>query len=335
MTQPSKPLERHWKLLAILSETPDGESLQNMARLLSVTTRTISRDLGLMQEVGIPLVESVGPHGKKMWMLALPRNPVTFTYAEAAAMFVGRRFLEPLTGTFLWDATDSALQKIRNRLGSRGAAYMDELIGVFRNVTVGWSRYTDRPDIVDTLVSACHKQCEVTVVYRSLRSATDETYSIRPYQLIFHKGTVYVVGFSCKSEQIRCWKMDRMSSALLTNRHFELPDDFDPEAHQKAIFGIYPAERGDRRTVCVRFDPRVVRYVREHKWHDSEVLTEQSDGSLLVEFSLAETEEFKRWILSFGMYAEVLEPIELRAEIKSEIMELLASYSEHHIGKKK
>lgn len=319
MSQNQRPLERQWKLLAILSETSDGESLQNMAQQLSVTTRTISRDLTLMREVGVPLEESVGPHGKKTWMLTLPRSPMSFTYAEAAALFVGRRFLEPLTGTFLWDATDSALRKIRNRLGSRGAAYMDELLDVFRDTKVGWSRYADRPDIVDTLVNACHKQCEVAVTYRSLRSAADETYSIQPYQLVFHKGTVYVVGFSCKSNQVRCWKTDRMSSALLTNRRFKSPGDFDLEEYRSNMFGVYPADGNDCRTIHVRFDKRVARYVREHRWHDSQQLTVQPDGSLQAEFSLAETEEFKRWIFSFGMHAEVLEPISLRTEIGNEL----------------
>ena len=61
-------------------------------------------------------------------------------------------------------------------------------------------------------------------------------------------------------------------------------------------------------TVKVRFLPRVATYVAEAKWHGSQKLEKQKDGSVLAEFRLSNTEEIKRWILSFGQHAVVLEP---------------------------
>ncbi len=77
----------------------------------------------------------------------------------------------------------------------------------------------------------------------------------------------------------------------------------------------------------VRFDSRVTRYVREHRWHEFQRLESQDDGSLLAEFSLSETEELKRWIFSFGGFAGVLEPKDLREEIGKEIGCLLKRYT--------
>jgi predicted DNA-binding transcriptional regulator YafY len=59
--------------------------------------------------------------------------------------------------------------------------------------------------------------------------------------------------------------------------------------------------------------------VTESKWHGSQQLTPQKDGSLLAEFDLDNTEEVKRWIQSFGKHAVVLEPEQLRTEILGEI----------------
>ena len=42
-----------------------------------------------------------------------------------------------------------------------------------------------------------------------------------------------------------------------------------------------------------------------------EQLTPPSDGSLIAEFRLPDTQEIKRWIMSFGPNAKVLEPQEL------------------------
>lgn len=83
-------------------------------------------------------------------------------------------------------------------------------------------------------------------------------------------------------------------------------------------FGVFQGEGEAEHTVRVRFSATVARYVAEGQWHASQQLTRQPDGSLLAEFHLSTTEEIKRWILSFGRHAEVLEPEELRQEIRDE-----------------
>jgi predicted DNA-binding transcriptional regulator YafY len=72
--------------------------------------------------------------------------------------------------------------------------------------------------------------------------------------------------------------------------------------------------------------PRVARYVKESQWHVSQQLTDQQDGSLIATFRLDNTEEIKRWILSFGKHATVLQPEEVRSEMRTELRQLLAAY---------
>ena len=45
---------------------------------------------------------------------------------------------------------------------------------------------------------------------------------------------------------------------------------------------------------------------------------------MIAEFTLDGTEEIKRWIMSFGKHAQVLEPQELRDEIVGEWKEAVA-----------
>ncbi|MCC7084543.1 MAG: WYL domain-containing protein [Pirellulales bacterium] len=52
----------------------------------------------------------------------------------------------------------------------------------------------------------------------------------------------------------------------------------------------------------------------------------QKDGSLLAEFQLSSIEEIKRWVLSFGRNAVVLEPEELRRDLASEISAMRSAY---------
>jgi len=100
--------------------------------------------------------------------------------------------------------------------------------------------------------------------------------------------------------------------------------DFDLHAHLAKSFGVYHGD-GDVH-VKVRFTPTVSRYVEESHWHASQELSAQRDGSLVAAFDLDNTEEIKRWIMSFGKHALVLEPDALRDEIVAELAALMASY---------
>ena len=330
-----RPTIRHWKLLRLLSESPEGLPLKELAERLGVTPRTVNRDLALFQEAGIPVQETVGPHGLKLWSVAEMEGgvPLGFSYDEAAALYLGRRFLAPLTKTFLWEAADSALRKIRARLGAQAVRYLDWLLDTFRHTTVGWSDYSDKGDLVDALVLGCEERREVLIGYRSLTAEAEESYAIRPYELVYHEGTLYVIGFSCKSNGLRHWKIDRMGSALTTDKKFEAPADFDAEAYRKSSFAVFAPKDLPVQRIKVRFAKRVARYVTEHRWHETEEIVVQDDGSVLAEFELATTEEFKRWLLSFGMHTDVLEPESLRQEMQEEIEGMRKFYAKQKRNK--
>jgi predicted DNA-binding transcriptional regulator YafY len=54
----------------------------------------------------------------------------------------------------------------------------------------------------------------------------------------------------------------------------------------------------------------------------------RDDGSLTAEFQLTDTQEIKRWIMSFGPSATVLEPVELAEEIRHNLTQMLDAYAE-------
>ena len=323
-----KPIVRQWRLLHQLSTVPDGMSLDALAEVLNVSGRTINRDLSTLKASGFPLLEQTGKRGVKQWGFDGDQigNPPRFSYDEAAALYIGRRFLEPMMGTFLWEAAHSALRKIRQHLGPRAVQYLERMLGTIRNTTFGWSDYSEKSDILDTLLLGCEERRQVTILYQSAEATESSRYAICPYQLIYHNGSLYVIGFSCKRNEIRHWKVDRISGATVMDIPFEIPADFNTEDYQQTMFGIYHSTESNRVTVRVRFAPSVARYVQEQRWHVSQHSTIEKDGSVVVEFSVAETPEIKHWILSFGQCAVVLEPESLRQAVFEEVKKLYSVY---------
>ena len=78
--------------------------------------------------------------------------------------------------------------------------------------------------------------------------------------------------------------------------------------------------------VRVRFAAAAAGYLSEKTWHASQKLTPQKDGSVIFEAEVAGTEEIKRWILTWGAQAVVLEPEPLREEMRREAAAMQRSY---------
>ncbi|MDP8905551.1 MAG: WYL domain-containing protein, partial [Chloroflexota bacterium] len=65
----------------------------------------------------------------------------------------------------------------------------------------------------------------------------------------------------------------------------------------------------------------------ETRWHPSQELEEQADGSLIWRGRVAGLREIRIWILGWGAEAEVLEPPELSADIAAELERAWRLYS--------
>ena len=80
-------------------------------------------------------------------------------------------------------------------------------------------------------------------------------------------------------------------------------------------------------TVKVRISPGWARWVGEKIWHESQKAKKNGDGSLELSFRVAGLDEIKRWVLSFGPEAVVLEPEKLKEMVRKDLSRNLAQYS--------
>jgi predicted DNA-binding transcriptional regulator YafY len=323
------PLVRQWIVLRTLCTRRYGATVKEMVEEMGVSEKTIRRDLETFIKAGFPLVETVGDYGRKKWRLDPTKTQpgLAFTFDEAIALYLGRHLLEPLAGTMFWKASQQAFKKIRASLGSRALEYVEQFGSIFHQTTVGASDYSKKADLIDELMIGIEDQRAVRVTYQSLRATEPVTYDVYPYGLTYHRGSLYLVGRSPDHDEIRHWKVDRMENADPTDIKFQRPIDFDLHDHLSRSFGVFRGN-GDVH-VKVRFAPTVARYVSESKWHDSQQLTPQKDGSILAEFDLDDTEEIKRWVLSFGRHAVVLEPSTLCDELLDEATAIVRAYDAH------
>lgn len=318
-------LVRQWLLLMMLSRRM-GVTVQELAQELEVTQKTIRRDLDTFKSVGLPIEEKVGERGQKHWSVKLHNGQpeISFSMDEGLALYMGRRFLEPLAGTIFWEAAQKSFHKIRACMPKKALDYLEQMAGHLHHTSVGLSDYSKKADLIDELMEGIEKHKATIIHYQSLSATEPVEYEVYPYGLTYHRGSLYLVAQSRDHDKLLHFKVDRLEDAAAGPFIFEPPAKFDLQEHLAGSFGVFQGE--GEITVKVRFLPRVARYVVESKWHASQQLVSQKDGSVLAEFCLSSTEEIMRWILSFGQYAIVLEPPFLCTAIRQEIHAMRTLY---------
>ncbi len=116
---------------------------------------------------------------------------------------------------------------------------------------------------------------------------------------------------------MRVSEVDRIRSVTLTNRRFEIPEDFDFEAFTRTAFNMI---WGETQEVKIRFSASQAPYIRERTWHPSQKIETEPDGSIILTLQVADLWEVKFWLIGFGAEAEVLEPAELRDDVTAECL---------------
>lgn len=323
-------LRRRLLILASLSHSELGITVRELAAEHQVDLKTIRRDLVLLRAIGCALEEITGKRNLKSWKLSTPPPglpALKFNYLEVVALFLSHRLLDPLADTCLWKESRTAISKIRAHLDQSALKLIDRIAAGFHFTTGGHGSYSDQFELIEQLQLAVEDRRIAQVIYHPVRTGKPETYETYPLGFVYHRGLLYLVAHVPTRRGIRHFKINRMQHAEAWAFKFDPPAGFILSDHLKGAFGVY-VEAGDQQhQVRVRFTTTpITRHVSESKWHPSQTLVPNSDGSLIAEFTLSSLKEVKSWILSFGPNAQALEPPELVQQIQSDIARMVTVY---------
>lgn len=318
-------LGRQWKIIRSLIASKRGKSVQDLASELSCHARTVYRDLEALQVAGFP-VYTERKDQKNYWSLmesAKQHIPIPFNITELMALYFSSDMLKMLKNTLFYDSLASLFQKIKATLPPEYMTYLrhvESSLKVDLKPTKDYSRFRT---IIDQINQAILHRRQVRITYFVMSRQKISHRVVAPYKLWFFDGTFYMLGFCHLRQDNRLFAVDRIREMILTDTTFETPQDFDMENLLRASFGAF---FGEPVQVVIHFSPRVAGYIVEKCWHESQVVEMQKDGSLIFRVEISGIEEIKFWILGWGKDAVVLEPDDLREEIRLETQGILRGY---------
>ena len=79
--------------------------------------------------------------------------------------------------------------------------------------------------------------------------------------------------------------------------------------------------------VKVWFSASQAPYIKERIWPESSTIDDQADGSIILTLNTSGRWDVKRWVLSYGAEARVLEPEDLRDQIVKELEAACGTYA--------
>jgi len=319
-------LGRQWTILQSLIASNIGKSVSDLAEKVNCHSRTIYRDLEALQIAGFPIFTEK-KEGKTLWFVleTVKKNvPIPLSLSELMALYFGRDMLNVLKNTIFHDSLKSLFNKIKTTLPVEYITFLEQFE---KNIKVGqqpYKLYSGFKETLSKVNEAIENRNYVDISYFTMSRNKNTRRKVAPYNIWFFDGTFYLVGLCMKREEIRTFAFDRIQTLDLTEEFFERPADFSVEEYMRPSFGVF---HGEPTRVKIWFTREAAGYVKEKVWHESQIISDQKDGSVIFEAEVAGTDEIKIWIMGWGAKAKVIEPKSLKEDIQSEIKLLAKSYS--------
>lgn len=176
-------------------------------------------------------------------------------------------------------------------------------------------------DVIDALF----KEKPLRIVYYSPHRHEETRRAIIPLHLLHYMGNWHLISWCSLKGELRNFALSRIRSLEPSGEPLLLPANLPPmKDYLRKQFGIFSGDGG--MTVSLRFSHHVSRWVKEQLWHKKQETEWDEEKRLILKIPVSDLREIKREILKFGSDVEVLEPVELRAEVKKEIEKMKKNY---------
>lgn len=166
------------------------------------------------------------------------------------------------------------------------------------------------PELMSVISAALKGPHVLIVTYAGGRDPGSER-RLEPHGLLLGTRRYLVARQAGGDGRMQHYRLDRIASARLEADSFARDPDFDLAAHAARAFGSFHAD-DEFDEVVWRFSPAAASTAREFLFHPTQVLTDESDGSLTVRFSASGRLEMAWHLYMWGDAVEVLSPEPLR-----------------------
>lgn len=279
---------------------------KELAEHFEVSVRTIYRDIETLSAAGIPVYATQGKGGGIRLMEHYVLNKSLLSDVEQKEVLFA---LQSLTAAQHSEA-DHVLAKLSGLFHTNAESWIEVDLAP-------WGSSKRKTEEFTALKNAILSRRMMEFDYVNA-SGDKSRRHVEPMKLVFKVNVWYLQGFCLDKEELRTFKLSRISDMEVTDRSFaarppeELREPEPPKPTQQWV------------DLKLRFSPRgTYRVYDEFK---EQQIIRYEDGSCIVDTSLPESSWLLHYLLSFGVELEVLSPPHIRHRLQAALMEMLENY---------
>jgi proteasome accessory factor B len=304
-----------------LHKNPNGVTAKDLARLCDTTVRTIQRDLLILQtDLHVPIIKKGCDRYGLLNDYILP--PVAYTLYESLVLFLAARLMVRQTDEGN-PHVQGALHKLISMMPQPLALQLKRSVAFLGRKPVN----LEELNVFEKISLAWVTQKRLRIIYSSLHRKETREWYVNPYfvEMTGIGYSVYLIGYAESGERmgIYTFKLNRVEEAEILNEDFEIPCELKLDELLGSAWGVI---YGEEVPVKLRFSPAVTRRAKESVWHPSQVIEDLPDGGCILMMNVSSTLEMTPWIRGWGPDVEVLEPQELREQMRGWVKQLHEMY---------
>ena len=280
---------------------------KQLAEELCVSTRTIYRDINILSIAGIPITSQKGYGGGLSLLQGFSLDKSYFTQEEQKNIIQALQILKSSN----YPNADKSLNKIAGLFSHNLQSEWLEIDFSY------WGSPEKERNNITVLERAIINKYVITFTYFNAE-LTITNQIVEPLKLVFKSHAWYLVAYSKRKNDIRTFKMSRIRELQITDQLFEreLPKDF-------SITPVYKEEYNTP-IFILHFSEKIAYKVYDE--FQEKYIKKLDDGTLEVTFRYQLSDWTFLYLLSFGEYVEIIEPVEARNILKEKAKRISAMY---------
>ena len=303
--------KRFDRIIAILIQLQSKRVVkaQELADRFQVSLRTIYRDIRTLEASGVPILSEAGVGYSIMQGYRLP--PVMFTREEAGSFVAAEKLMQKFTDKGLGAYFESAMFKLKSVMNGEDQDWVNAIESHIQIAPQDPLFNKGVPDALEILFDSIAAKKQVHLVYLAQDTATPTHRFIEAVGL-FHEGNFwYIMAYCHLRKDYRQFRTDRIQHIDPTELDFSKQHEPLERYLQSSI---------DQAAVQVRIlvDKHILKYIRNGFTYYGLISEKEKGTQVEMTFLPRNIEEgFARWYMTFGDYAEILEPEDLKDRVKA------------------
>jgi predicted DNA-binding transcriptional regulator YafY len=281
-----------------------------LAERLEVNVRTVRDYITMLQDLGAPITAERGRNGAYELDADFRLPPMTFRSDEALALAIGLLAARRLGLADTIPAAESARVKLEQMMNLGVQGSLHDLSETMMVDLAQMPADESSASIMVLLSRAIQAQQRVNLYYLSQGNNATER-GLDPYGLAFYRGKWYVAGHCHLRQDLRSFRLDRITSVSATDIPFERPTTFNTLGY--IIENIATLPRGFTFRVLLKTDTL---NAQSEVYEVLGVLQAQDDG-VLLRGSADDIDWVARQLARLPFPFVVLAPAELRAALQA------------------